>query len=96
MSTYSVHFAKVQHVAEEMQLISRTIGTTLAELDANARRHLAEWNSDAQTAYTHAKARWDTAAADMAAQAQKAQTALTHIHAAYLQAERTGSGMWGR
>ncbi|WP_371503125.1 WXG100 family type VII secretion target [Kitasatospora sp. NBC_00374] len=95
MPTYTVNFGNVQHVAEEMQLISRNISAMLADLDANARRHLAEWTSEAQSAYAAAKARWDAASADMATQAQKAQTSLTEIHASYAQAERTGSNMWG-
>ncbi|MFH8386876.1 WXG100 family type VII secretion target [Kitasatospora sp. NPDC018058] len=94
MPTYTVNFSNVQHVAEEMQAISQNIKTTLASLDTNARQHLAEWTSEAQSAYAAAKARWDAASADMAAQAAKAQGALTEIHAGYAQAERAGSNMW--
>ncbi|ARH93631.1 MULTISPECIES: WXG100 family type VII secretion target [Streptomyces] len=96
MPTYTVNFAQVDHVTEEMTTISRNISNMLSSLDASARQHLAEWTSAAQTAYAENKAKWDTAAADMVQQATNAGNALQEIRASYSQAEGTNSSMWSR
>ncbi|BDM74428.1 hypothetical protein HEK616_79150 (plasmid) [Streptomyces nigrescens] len=94
MPTYTVNFAQVEHVTEEMRTISRNISNMLASLDSSARHHLAEWTSEAQTAYNQNKVKWDSAAADMVQQATSAGTALEEIRASYAQAEGTNSSMW--
>ncbi|MFE3649152.1 WXG100 family type VII secretion target [Streptomyces sp. NPDC059101] len=96
MPTYTVNFTQVDHVTEEMVTISRNISNMLESLDASARQHLAEWTSEAQTAYAAAKLKWDTAAADMVQQAANAATALGEIRTSYSQAEGTNSTMWSR
>lgn len=96
MVTYSVSMSNVQEVAAEMGAISSRIQALLSDLDNGTRQNLAEWTSSARDAYNLAKARWDAAAADMSAQAARAQASLSSITDNYARAEYQGLGLWGR
>ncbi|WP_327425559.1 WXG100 family type VII secretion target (plasmid) [Streptomyces sp. NBC_01527] len=94
MPTYTVQMDKVEYVVGEMAAISTKIQETLSVLDNGAKMHLSEWTSDARSTYDAAKAKWDAAAADMVAQAQKATSALGTINDAYRAGEKQGISLW--
>ncbi|MEV6509827.1 WXG100 family type VII secretion target [Streptomyces sp. NPDC051642] len=94
MSTYTVNMNQIEYVVGEMSAISQKIQAALGELDDSAKIHLSEWTSDARSTYDVAKAKWDTAAADMVTQANNATLSLGHINESYHAGERQGVSLW--
>ncbi|GAB1691055.1 WXG100 family type VII secretion target [Krasilnikovia sp. M28-CT-15] len=94
MTTYTVSFARIQQMLEDMRRVDIQIRQMLDSLELESNRSLGDWQSEARTAYQFSKQRWDSAATRMAAQLISAQRALAEIMVAYQSAEKQGSGMW--
>ena len=95
MVTYAVNMSNVQEVAAEMQIISGKIQSMVADLNDAQTINLADWTGPAKDAYHTDQNIWNNASADMAAQAQNAQNALSTIVDNYANAEYQGLGLWG-
>lgn len=72
-----------------------SLSSTVTNLDGQLRTNLADWDGEAQAAYTQAKAVWDKAIADMGAVIQGLSSVLGSANANYQTAERTNSAMFG-
>ncbi|MFI6444303.1 WXG100 family type VII secretion target [Kitasatospora sp. NPDC050543] len=95
MATYTVQMEQVDYIVGEMHAITQKINQTLAQLESQAKTHLAEWTSDAQQTYQQVKAQWDAAAADMTAKSDAAVSMLGTINEFYANGERQGVQLWG-
>ena len=94
MTSYQVSLEQMAFVEGEMQSITAKVQSTLSDLDDASKQHLAEWNSDARDAYNLAKAKWDAAATEMAAQLGKATSAVANIGEYYTSGEKYGTSLW--
>jgi early secretory antigenic target protein ESAT-6 len=76
-------------------LAARALRDELSDLEGKLNASLAQWEGDARTFYTQAKAKWDQAAADMQNVVQQLGVAIGDSHGNYQAAEKANTGLWG-
>ncbi|MCZ1007834.1 WXG100 family type VII secretion target [Streptomyces lydicus] len=94
MTTYQVSLEQMSFAEGEMQAIAQKIQQTLDELEANANKSLANWDSAAREAYEQQRLQWKQGAEAMQQQAVKAAQGLNVIGQHYNDGEKYGVNLW--
>lgn len=94
MSSYKFNFTVADTVLDHMDLVNRDLQNSLAELEANARRSLADWEGGAQAAYAAAEAEWRAGADAMRAALEAGRISLFNISEGYGTAEQRATQIW--
>ncbi|WP_026415337.1 WXG100 family type VII secretion target [Actinomadura oligospora] len=95
MSYTYVNFGGMQNGQQNFLAALKQYQSTLDQLDAQVRAHLAEWDGDARQAYEAKSREWKQAAQRMATAVSGMSQAIGDSHDIHLGAERTNAGMWG-
>lgn len=93
-SLSAANFGVLSSSAENYAIVAGTIRKELDALESSLKKHLAEWDGDAQQAYWRFKAQWDAAAADMQNVIQKMGLAIGTAHDNYVEAEKFGVNLF--
>jgi early secretory antigenic target protein ESAT-6 len=86
-------------MSQAYEAFSRTLSEMnqeLAELDANLRNSLAEWDGQARRAFDVAHQEWRQSASDMARQLAGLRQAIATAHGNYSRCEAANLMMFGR
>jgi 6 kDa early secretory antigenic target len=96
MSEYTrAVFATLEQGQTDFTQTFNALTHEVSALDGQLRSSLSAWDSQAQQAYTEAKAQWDTAMADMAQVLAQLGAVVGAANANYQVAEATNSALWG-
>jgi WXG100 family type VII secretion target len=95
MSEYTaVQFGAMATGEADFASVYQSLQSTLSTLESQLQASLNTWTGSAQQAYYAAKAKWDTAAADMATVVSQLGQVVGVANANYQGAERVNASMW--
>ena len=95
MSEYTaVQFGAMATGEADFASVYQSLQSTLSTLESQLQASLNTWTGSAQQAYYAAKAKWDTAAADMATVVSQLGQVVGVANANYQGAERVNTSMW--
>jgi ESAT-6 family protein len=89
-----VNFAALQKASADIQNALNTLQSQLAQLERDAAPLVAGWDGEARQAYDVRQARWQRAAADLAAILGDIKRALDDSAIDYQQTERRNTGLF--
>jgi WXG100 family type VII secretion target len=94
MSDLKVNFGGLSTAAADIQASASNIESRLNDLDASLQPLRANWSGEASTAYTAAKAKWETALSDMKALLADVGRAVSTSGEEYQSTERNNAARW--
>jgi WXG100 family type VII secretion target len=95
MSEYTaVQFGAMATGEADFASVYQSLQSTLSTLESQLQASLNTWTGSAQQAYYAAKAKWDTAAADMATVVSQLGQVVGVANTNYQGAERVNTSMW--
>ena len=95
MSEYTaVQFGAMATGEADFASAYQSLQSTLSTLESQLQASLNTWTGSAQQAYYAAKAKWDTAAADMATVVSQLGQVVGVANTNYQGAERVNTSMW--
>jgi early secretory antigenic target protein ESAT-6 len=89
-----VNFGGMSTGEADFSLAARTLLTELDDLESKLKAKLAQWDGDAQHAYTGFQQQWHAAAMDMQNVVTQLGAAIGTANANYQAAERANTGIW--
>jgi len=90
----AVNFGGLAQGEADFASVYQALQNTLTTLESQLNASLNSWTGSAQQAYFAAKAKWDTAAADMASVVNSLSQVIGTANANYTQAETVNRAMW--
>lgn len=96
MSEYTkVMFGSLATGEADFASIYQSLQSTLSSLESQLSTNLAEWSGAARSAYSVDQAKWNAAAANMAAVVSQLSTVVGTANSNYTTTERSNTQMWG-
>jgi early secretory antigenic target protein ESAT-6 len=94
MSDLKVNFGGLSTAAADIQSSASNIESRLNDLDRSLQPLRANWSGEASTAYTAAKAKWESALTDMKALLADVGRAVSTSGEDYQTTERNNAARW--
>ncbi|MFF8880689.1 hypothetical protein [Streptomyces flaveolus] len=94
MATYTVNWAALNEVLEQLTVVQNEINTMNSEFNTQNTSALNEWQSSVKEAFDAHKTEWNRATANMESLAKQAQTAAEQCREEYQNAVRYGMQLW--
>lgn len=94
MSDLKVNFGALSTAASDIQTSSQKLERILDDMDRSLAPLRANWDGDASTAYTTAKAKWTSAITDMKLLLNDVGRRVDTSNTEYQDAERKNAGRW--
>lgn len=94
MSDYRFDFNVADMTLDEMHAVNARVKNSLAEMESQVEKSLADWTGVAQQAYYAAKAEWNQQAQQMPVYLESGRQTLLSISDGYGSAEKRAQQIW--
>lgn len=94
MSSFRINFPSVQTFNEQLAGTTKTIQSSLEEMDANLQQYLSTWEGTTVDAYNNIKAQWNAALAQMQHALDAGNTTIANISDNFQTTERGLTSSW--
>ena len=94
MSSFRINFPSVVTFNEQLAQTTKTIESSLSEMDANLQQYLSTWEGTTVDAYNQAKAQWNAALGQMHQSLNAGNQTIANISDNFQTTERGLTSSW--